>query len=369
MTTSLPYAAFRATSRFSALDGLRAFACLAVVIGHARGVPYAFLHGYRGVLLFFVLSGFLITTLALREEAKTGAVDLHAFFVRRVFRIMPLYYLALAAIMIAVFAFNMESYADAFRHHLAAYLLYMPEFPIFQSDFKIPFAQAWSLGIEEKFYLVWPIVAFGLLARSRRRIGLVLVLIASTGILNARSPDLAQMWGAYMDILIGCLVALALHERRLYEKLSVLGRTPIAWGVFGVLAIAMLSPLTGTQFGERYFAMLAAMALIALVTTERGPARMFAHPALAAVGAWSYGIYLLHIMVYDMVNKTLPAGSSWDYLTMPLCLLIVLPLARFLHLHYEQPIIAFGRRVAAAPIPAPAWHAKVPRASTATATH
>src|SRR5262245_16956442 len=220
------YDAYRAKSRFPALDGLRAIACLAVVIGHTRGAPYDILHGYRGVLLFFVLSGFLITTLALREEAFRGRLDLRAFFIRRFFRIAPLYYLALAAILVWVFVFHMEGFADRLQQYFWTYLLYVPEFQIFQHDFKIPFSHGWSLGIEEKFYLFWPLIGFWLMARSRHRISLTIALIAATGWLNAHTQTFAQMWGAYMDILIGCLAALLLHERRVYDKLSILGRAP-----------------------------------------------------------------------------------------------------------------------------------------------
>jgi peptidoglycan/LPS O-acetylase OafA/YrhL len=174
-------------------------------------------------------------------------------------------------------------------------------------------------------------------------------LIAVTGWLNAHTHVFAQMWGGYVDILIGCLAALLLHERRIYDKLSVLGRTPAAWAVFAAAAIALTSPLTGTQFGERYFSLLAAVAMMAISVSDEGPAHLFTYPWLTVIGAWSYGIYLFHLMVYDLVNTLIPAGPMWNYLTMPANLLIVVPLARFLHRHYEKPMIAFGRSLAAAP--------------------
>src|SRR5689334_19149490 len=177
MARELSFEAFQQRRHMLALDGLRALAIIGVLLHHTRHRPFALVHGFRGVWVFFVLSGFLITTLALREEAREGRLNIRAFMVRRVFRILPLYYLALGTALICVLALGMEhETADLFRRSLASYLFYAPEFPIFLNHFDIPFAQAWSLGIEEKFYLVWPLLAFGLLAHSRYRLAVTVML-------------------------------------------------------------------------------------------------------------------------------------------------------------------------------------------------
>jgi peptidoglycan/LPS O-acetylase OafA/YrhL len=115
---ALSFEAFQARKHMLALDGLRALAILGVLLHHTRGKPFALLHGFRGVWVFFVLSGFLITTLALREASRTGRVDLRAFFIRRAFRIFPLYYLVLIAYMVWVFVLGMEPEAERFRAHM-----------------------------------------------------------------------------------------------------------------------------------------------------------------------------------------------------------------------------------------------------------
>ena len=329
-----------------ALDGVRACAILGVLLHHTRHAPFGRLHGYRGVWLFFVLSGFLITTLALREEDKTGALSVRAFAIRRVFRIMPLFYLALLAYVLWASVFGMEQNPALLQQYFLSYALYCPEFPIFHYHFTVPFGQAWSLGIEEKFYLAWPILAFVWLARSKHRITVTLMLLASTAYLTTTSAELAQMWGSYSDILIGCLLALVMNERRAYEQLRILGRPELTWAVLVLLVVVALNRLTGTQLGERLFSLAGAAAIAALVTNTGAAMRLVSHPWLVRIGAWSYAIYLTHPIVFDVWNRMLPAGRPFDYLTLPLTIATDFPLCWLLHIWFEKPLIALGRRFA-----------------------
>jgi peptidoglycan/LPS O-acetylase OafA/YrhL len=347
MARELSFQEFQQRRHIVALDGLRALAIVGVLLHHTRGQPFGFVHGFRGVWVFFVLSGFLITTLALREETRAGRLDVRGFMIRRVFRILPLYYLALFAHLIWVFVLHMEPYADRFQHHLLNYFFYAPEFPIFRHEFDIPFGQTWSLGIEEKFYLIWPFLAFGLLAHCRYRPAVTLGLIVAMCIFTAHGGWLAQMWGSYTDILIGCLVAQLMHRRRTYESLAVLGRTGIAWIVFGCLGLATLWSGTGTQLGQRLFSAVAAFALIALVTNRRGPATLISMPWLVRIGIWSYAIYLTHTIVFGIVNPLMPPGRPGDYLSLPVMFAIDVPLCWLLHIYVEKPLIGVGRRLAA----------------------
>src|SRR4051812_1063795 len=102
---SSPYAAYRARRYFPELDGLRALCVLLVITVHMYDSQtlWAWLAGTRGVTVFFVLSGFLITTLGLREEAERGSVALGAFYVRRCCRLLPLYFVTLAAYGVLIF--------------------------------------------------------------------------------------------------------------------------------------------------------------------------------------------------------------------------------------------------------------------------
>jgi peptidoglycan/LPS O-acetylase OafA/YrhL len=107
------------------------------------------------------------------------------------------------------------------------------------------------------------------------------------------------------------------------------------------------------QVGERVFSLVAAVALIALVTNQRGPATLMSTPWLVRIGVWSYAIYLTHVFVFDAVSPLLPAGTLGDCLTLVVMLAIDLPIVWLLHTWVEKPLIAVGKRLAAR-IPAPA---------------
>ena len=221
------YDQWRAARFFPGLEGLRAVAALLVVLHHTRGTRlWHVIEGWNGVTLFFVLSGFLITTLGLREEEKHGAVRWRAFFVRRAFRILPIYLVSLALYAAAMVVLGIgAAHAAVFAHAVPWYLSPFPEVPFFTRT-HIVFSLAWSIGIEEKFYLLWPLLAFVLLrGRSRPRLGLALGLafvlqlpIAFTTAGRAVAP--------YSAILVGCALAFLMHNRRSFARVSRLGSTP-----------------------------------------------------------------------------------------------------------------------------------------------
>jgi peptidoglycan/LPS O-acetylase OafA/YrhL len=345
MTSPLNYASFRAQTRMPALDGVRAFATIGVLLHHTRHGPFGRLHGFRGVWLFFVLSGFLITTLALREEDRTGALNVRGFAIRRIFRIMPLFYLSLLAYLFWACVLGMEPNGHLLLKSLTSYVLYCPEFPIIHHQFTLPFGQAWSLGIEEKFYLAWPLVAFVWFARSRYRILMTVGLLACMLFFTATDIPSAQIWGSYCDILIGCLLGLLMHDRKGYECLRILGRNDLTTSfVLLILAAAALGRLTATQVGERWFSLAAAGAIAALVTNTGLPTKLATHRWLKSIGIWSYAIYLTHPIAFDFWNRLLPVGRVGDYLSLVLTCATDFPLCYLLHIWIEKPLIGVGRR-------------------------
>ncbi len=296
--------------------------------------------------VFFVLSGFLITTLALREEAQIGQLNIRAFAIRRIFRIMPLFYMALAVYLLWACVFGMEPDGQLLWHNLLNYMVYCAEFPIFRHNFSLPFSQSWSLGIEEKFYLLWPLLGFWWLARSPQRVNVTLVLLVAMISLTAVNGPLAQMWGSYSDILIGCLLAQLLQERVTFNYFSWLGRSEVTWAVLALFGFVLLNRITGTQLGERVFSATAALAIAALVTNRGFPAAFASQISLVRIGAWSYAIYLTHPIVFDVFGRLLPNGRPGDYLTLVGTLAVDLPLCWLLHTRVEKPLIALGRRLA-----------------------
>ena len=154
------YERFQRSRRFSALDGLRAISVLAVVWHHTEGVGRDGLlgRGYLGVQMFFAISGFLITTLLLRERARTGCISLRKFYARRTLRILPLYYAVLITYTVLVAALRGGTVeAHEFWRHLPSFATFTSNwFVDVSSDTDVTFYFAWSLATEVHFYLFWP---------------------------------------------------------------------------------------------------------------------------------------------------------------------------------------------------------------------
>jgi peptidoglycan/LPS O-acetylase OafA/YrhL len=154
------------TPRIASLDGLRAFSILVVLFGHLAGTRHFPLQSlYRAadyadvaVRAFFVISGFLITMLLLRDQAGSGAIHLKEFYIRRAYRILPASYIYMAVVSIAFHAaLSGKDIVLAFTY-LSSYSWYRPWI----------LGHLWSLSVEEQFYFVWPAVMATGIAFSRR---------------------------------------------------------------------------------------------------------------------------------------------------------------------------------------------------------
>lgn len=142
------------------IDGLRALSILIVLVSHIQNTKYApgilmFLGkhvfwGSLGVHIFFVISGFLITGLILKEKVKRGIVNLKSFYWRRFVRIFPVYYFYLLTNYILNFLFNLKME----NHMFISAMLYLQNFPHFAQPWIN--SHSWSLAVEEQFYLIWP---------------------------------------------------------------------------------------------------------------------------------------------------------------------------------------------------------------------
>ena len=350
------YTEYRAHRYFPALDGLRAVAILLVFATHITDQRVlGRLHGGFGVTIFFVLSGFLITTLALREEDRRSRLNIRAFFIRRVFRIAPSYALVLGVYTLAL----VVGYYKGFKHQILAdqlpyFALGFPEHGHFAYDaaaLQLPFAQAWSIGIEEKFYLVWPLLAFGLLAAWRWiRPPLAVVL----GLFCAVTPLLFHN-GVYIEwyaqILAGCFVAFLLHDERAYGYLR---RVASSWVFYGVL-IAYWAVMLGSSADSIHFraltnftAAITAIALVGLVMRTTGIVRGLQTKPMLFMGRISYVFYLIHPLVILAVEKS-PFDhfhQRWGVLVIAVVALPISIAASYvIHRLVELPMIHIGRRL------------------------
>jgi peptidoglycan/LPS O-acetylase OafA/YrhL len=351
------YEAWRAAAFFPALEGLRGVAALLVVFHHTRSRwLWGWLEGWNGVTLFFVLSGFLITTLALREEDRLGALRWRAFFVRRVFRIVPVYLVSLVMYLGAVrFAGAALGHRGPFFHALPWYLSPFPEEPFF-SRTHIVFSLAWSLGIEEKFYLLWPLVAFVLLRRrARGRLGLALALALVFQIPIAFSSA-GRALAPYTAILVGCVLAFLMHRRESFARLTRLGSTPWVFGALALLCVVhglthVLHPATpefrvAAAWYYLPYASAAAAVTCALALRGSGSGWLESRP-MRFVGRVSYPLYLTHPLGLAAAATVIaPGGLAAELAYLAVGLALSLALAATMHRLVEKPLIGIGKRLA-----------------------
>ncbi len=339
-------------------DGLRALSILVVITVHMHDRVWRFLWGQYGVTIFFVLSGYLITMLALREEGKRGRVSLKAFFTRRCFRIFPLYYAVLGLYALLIFVVGMSPLKrPSFEISLPYFLFYFQEIPFFYDI--IPagsepvFGQTWSLGIEEKFYLVWPILMFGPLGLIKRVRG---VGCAALAVGFAAGPlfnhaGTGRMVFSYYHIAIGGMLAFVSHDPAGAAMLRRL-RNNLAGAA--IVAITLALQLSRSHLENYYLAygvdVLYSIAIAALIAHvlfgENAFIRFLGARPLVWIGKLSYGMYLVHMLVITGCDKIIKPGSGRPELWVLAYLAAVAGsccLAWVFAVVLERPLIRVGR--------------------------
>ncbi|GAA4368790.1 acyltransferase family protein [Nocardioides caricicola] len=310
------------------IQGLRAIAVLAVVADHA-GLS-GFTGGYVGVDVFFVVSGFLITGLLLRESERDGRISLTGFYARRARRILPAATLVLVAIV--TYATLELSYRAVQRITTdaawAAVFLSNVRFSRLGTDYfaeglpPSPVQHYWSLAVEEQFYLVWPLLLILLLLVARRRLDVVAgvlgllcaaslawsVVLTGSDETAAYFSSLTRAW----ELGIGALLALA------GARLTNLGRAPrlvLGWAGLAAIALAVWTFDAATPF-PGFHALLPVLGTAALIAAGTGSAtggatgagasagRALSITPLPWIGDLSYSIYLWHwpVLVYGAAH-------------------------------------------------------------------
>ena len=285
-----------------ALDGLRGVAIAAVVGFHAFAFPA---DGFLGVDLFFVLSGFLITTLLLDEHRAHGSVSLRGFYYRRGLRLLPAV-LALVAVYLAVQAVTGALGTDTVAVVVVA-STYTANFALaFGGPDALPaLDHLWSLAAEEQFYLLWPPVLF-LLARGRRGVAAVVLAVALVAsVFQQVTLAVGDAPGHRLDfgpdtrgsaIVIGCLFAIAFSTTAARSHRALRLLAPFAIALVVLLLVADLGrdlyagPLV--VFGLCAGVVIAQATAVGTVTR----ALLSARP-LVWLGRRSYSLYLWHVPV------------------------------------------------------------------------
>ena len=328
--------------RIPQIQGLRALAAILVTFFHARLVP----GGFIGVDIFYVISGYLITGLILREIEKTGHLDLKSFYQRRIKRLLPTSVFVLFITAIFAWLLLPAINRDSLGRDLFAAAAYISNylFAWWQNDYQnlnatpSPFIHYWSLAVEEQFYLIWPIFIL-VLAKYGKRIVLLGISITTflSLLFSIYLTQAAPIWAFYSlptrawELGFGALL-LFLPEQT--KKIRLL-----PWLAFIGVAFASLSFDENTAFPGKN-ALLPVLATVILIGTISYWPPIFSHLSNSPISQWlggiSYPLYLWHWPALVLPSTAL--GRPLRFYERGLCIVLTIILAHFTSKYIEAPI-------------------------------
>ncbi len=333
----------RQLERIAGLDGLRAIAVGAVIVYHL-GIDWL-PGGFLGVDMFFVISGFLITTLLLEEFSRTGRIDVRRFYCRRIRRLFPALVAVLAGTIVLASTIARDSAHTVSRDAIAALFYVNNWWAIFkeQSYFDIigrgnPLGHLWSLAIEEQFYLVWPALLVCGVWLTRKRMKWLRLFVGVVGIGGAalstwRMWMLADQYGypidadpsrAYfgtdthaMSILVGVALAAVWQPRELKSEISKPWRF-VASGA-GMISLALLWVFVNEwneywpplyQGGFLVVSAVVSLLLVSVTLPRSGLGKVLDNSVTSWIGERSYGIYLWHFPIFLVTRPGLDFAAE-----------------------------------------------------------
>ena len=349
----------RKPQHFMQLDAIRAVAAMAVIVFHEgafNNMPFFGNLGNNGVAVFFVLSGFLITGILVRvrddaERQKHGMGGvLRAFYARRFLRIFPLYYLVLFLLVLLG--------VHDIRQTIPWHALYLSNILAARAG-QYPFpSHFWTLSVEEQFYLAWAPVVLFMPRRWLKGVAMAMIVIGSVsrlGVYVATSHKVAAVAlpTSCVDLLgIGCLLALLWNDGSSSHALRFrLGRIALCVGIT-LLAVETALELADRGTKLRVMLFTLPVALISFWLVDRAtsgfdglPGRLLSSRPLVYLGTISYGLYVYHLFVPQVINAlNLPFPQERGPAKV-LAVLVVSVVVASLSWHlYEEPINRQKRR-------------------------
>ncbi|HEY9718813.1 MAG TPA: acyltransferase [Trichormus sp.] len=325
-------------ARLQSLDCLRAIACLAVIYGHSRGyslLPGGWTTGEFGVSLFCVLSGFLITTILLREQAEKRKIDLIGFLQRRALRIVPAYMFVLFATITLVAGGVLFAHHKADAHIFFSNLTGVLTFTANQER-PHPLGHYWSVSIEEQFYCVLPIILLAL--RSNKiRILLISVMCLTMAFLF-KSADYGN--AAFFPLAVGTLLAIADNE---FKQSGFTAWIAVALGVVICVPTLVFPAAAIGPYGVMTASLFAALVWFAAYRTKP----IAALNPIAYIGRISYGIYLSHWTLLCFTDGALTKLGLGGCVMCQFALasLVSIGFASLSWRYFEEPILRYKNRL------------------------
>ncbi len=345
-----PLGANLAKSHLPSLDGLRAIAAFLVVFYHV-GMDWS--PGGLGVLTFFVLSGFLITWLLLKEEEQSGTISLKSFYMRRSLRIFPafyVYWLLLTAAILLAHKRYLVAQAISSLFYVTNY------YQALNGDPNTGFSHTWSLGVEEQFYLLWPLF-FLLLKHTRNRLRFLIAAIVTIALYREALVFVVHRDQGYIyeafdtradHLLMGCLLAVALRAgvwTDLWRRLCA------SWWLSAIsLGMLIISTALAMRFGSTYrdavgFVVDPILVAVLIVQTIAQPDAGFAIVLnwgwMRYLGTISYSVYLYQQAVMEPIRKRM---LPWPRISLLVTILAVVVTASASYWIVERPFLRLKKR-------------------------
>ena len=327
---------------FPGLNGIRAIACMTIFVGHystsfsihsTLSIPAMLANG---VTCFFVLSGFLITSLLLQEKKWTGKINLGNFYLRRVLRIWPLYFLVIA---IGWFAFPFVAVADEHSSYFLYYLFFLGNFAFNAQHCIWMINPLWSVAVEEQFYAFWPLIM-----DSVRVLRSCLVFLFAFLLVKIVAHYSGTGFYYFLSLTrFDCMAigaVLACLNFRQWPGLKLLYHPLVQCICWGLFVLSFFRVLHIVSFLDDEFFSLVVGIIILNVATNKRTMLTLENPALNYLGRISYGIYAYndpvlycwHYFIPAKVTESLPA---WSYTT-PLLVLTINILVAHCSYHYFE---------------------------------
>lgn len=345
------------------LDGLRALAVIAIIIYHLN--PKWLSGGFLGVDTFFIISGYLITSLLIHEYKHTGSINLMQFWKKRIKRLLPAVLFLISIVLIYTLMFepniikNVKQDAIAALFYVSNWWYIFHDVSYFDSFKIMPLKHLWSLAIEEQFYIFWPILLLILLRIKKLKQHFLLIifvcslislltmfLIAQPNVDNSR-----VYFGTdtrLQTLLLGVLLAYIWPPFRLKAQIHL--PLKIVIESFGFISIALLIFFIMTvssndnwfYFGGIYFISLCTLPAIAsAVHPSTFLAKVLSNRIFSWIGQRSYSLYLWHYPVITFMNKHFVQGQIPVYIIV-IEIILTLILAECSYRYVEVPIRVQG---------------------------
>ena len=325
----------------SDLTGIRGVAASMVPLYHAFGFSNGiFSGGYLGVDIFFALSGFLITSILIRELTKSQHIDLKHFYLRRAQRLLPALILCIAFVAVVVFINLVPAQTNVSREQIIPALFYFQNYSIIAHGYPVSgmLANTWTLSTEEQFYILWPALLYiGLITANALRIAYICIIAAGVSFLlsvgfavHGNAGNVISYYSPFTHadgLLLGAATALLAHEgvfprvRRIHATIAVV-----------VIGILLLLPIF--QPVAILLTVTSSLVIIAWASTNEAPTWLAWKP-FVDIGKISYALYLWQLPVIMILQTQFQPGL----LLFLSSILILAPVTYVSYRFVERPIL------------------------------